>query len=102
MPRARETGGTSSGHFASGMHQPAIPHGSEHRRKREIVPQYASFEIAIGNGDRPARTEGYVAKGATIFVEREFRFGAAIEVVEDCFRQTALGKAAQIFDIDDL
>jgi len=84
------------------MHQAAVSHGGEHRGKRKFVAEYAGFEIAIGDGDGAAGAESYVTKGAAIFGERLFGFGAAIEIIEDGAREAALRQAAQIFDVHHL
>jgi hypothetical protein len=48
------------------MHQAAISYGSKHRGKREFVPEHASLEIAIADGNRAARTKNHIPKGTTI------------------------------------
>jgi hypothetical protein len=81
------------------MHHAAIADGSQYGGERQIVPDGVCAEIAFGKRDGIARTEEDVVKGAGIFAESGFVFRAAIEIVEHGARQTALGEAAEIFDI---
>jgi hypothetical protein len=83
------------------VHQAAVADGREQARESEVEAKDANAQIAFVEGDGVAGTKEYVVKGAGIFAERGFVLGAAVEIVENGARETALGEAAKIFDVDD-
>jgi hypothetical protein len=82
------------------MHEAAVADGSEQEWESEIEAENAGAQVAIGDGDRMAGTEGDVLIDAAIFAEGDLAFGAAIKVVEDGPRYAALGEGAEIRDAD--
>jgi hypothetical protein len=58
-------------------------------------------QITARHSNRAPRPEGQSIEGAAVLLQCDFTFGASIEVVEDRGWQTALGEAAQIFNIHD-
>jgi hypothetical protein len=83
------------------MHEAAVANGSEQEREREIEAENAGAQVAMVEGHGVAGTEGEVLVDAAIFVEGDFAFCAAIEVIEDRFGHAALGDGAEISDADD-
>jgi len=65
------------------------------------APQDSSAQITARHSNRTPRPEGQSVEGAAVLPQCDFTFGASIEVVEDRGWQTALGEAAQIFNIHD-
>jgi hypothetical protein len=76
------------------MHQPAVAHGSEQERDGEIEAENARAQTAICKRYGMSRTKCNVLINATIFSERYFALGPAIEIVEDSARDTPLGNRA--------
>jgi len=60
-----------------------------------------SLQITIGDGDGAARAECDVAKGTTVFLQRELGFSASIQVIEDRLGKPALRDATEILNVDD-
>jgi len=97
-------GGCCGGDFAAiaaGIHHAGIADGSENGGEGKIEGEDARADVCFGNGDGPARAKGDVVKDAAIFAEGDFGVGAAVEVIEDDARNTALGDFAEIVDVDD-
>jgi hypothetical protein len=92
--------GFGGGNFSAGMHQSAVADGCEQAGKGQIKSDDAHAEITFVEGDGVARAKQDVVEGAGIFAERGFVVGAAIEVIENGTRETALGEAAKILDVD--
>ena len=82
------------------MHEAAVADGGEQERESEIEAENAGAQVAIGERDRVARTEGDVLIDAAIFAEGNLAFGAAIKVIEDGFGHAALGDGSEICDAD--
>ena len=80
------------------MHQPAVSHGREHERKREIKPQNARAQTAFRDHDRVPGPEGDVLKYATVFPEGDFPLRTAVEVVEYRLRHAAACQGTKVFD----
>ncbi len=93
--------GFSGGNFSAGMHQAAVADGGEQPGEGEIEAEDADAKVALVEGDSVARPKEDVVEGAGIFAQRGFVVSAAVEVIEDGARQTALGEAAKIFDVHD-
>jgi len=55
----------------------------------------------MGNGNSLPRAKGEVIEHPAVFAQSDFTLGAAIKIVEDNFRKTALGQMAEVVDIDD-
>src|SRR5579885_997503 len=98
---ARGSRRARGGNFASGVHQADVTDRRENHRKRQIHPENTRARIIGRDGDGLTRTQDHVVVHALVLTKRDFVFGAAIEVIEDNFRQAALGEAAQVRDIDD-
>jgi hypothetical protein len=47
------------------------------------------------------RAKGDVIEYAAVFAKSDFTLGAAIEIVEDNFREAALRQMAEVMDVDD-
>jgi hypothetical protein len=84
---SRIAGSTSGSHFPARMHKPAVPDRSQHEWQRKIEAEDARMQIASGNRNGMARSKGHVFEHATIFTKRDFTFGAAVEIIENRFRQ---------------
>jgi len=82
------------------VHEAAVADGGEQERESEIEAENAGAQVAIGDGDRMARSEGDVLIDAAIFSECNLAFGAAIKVVENGPGHAALGEGAKIRDAD--
>jgi hypothetical protein len=80
---ARVAGGARCAHFAHGMHEAAVADRGEQERESEIEAKNACAQVAVGERDGVARPEGDVLINAAVFAQRNFAFGAAIEVIED-------------------
>jgi hypothetical protein len=83
------------------MHHAAVTDGGENAGEREFVAEDGRLEIAIGIGDRAARTKEDVLVSATVLGKSEFGIGAAIEVIEDSFGAATLCDATEILNVDD-
>ena len=70
-----------------------IERGAEHGRA-EIGLRWRVHALA--------RPEGHVGKRALIGAQRDLVLGAAVDIVEDHWRQTALRHPAQVGNVDDL
>jgi hypothetical protein len=55
----------------------------------------------MGNGHRMTWPERHVLKDAAILSERDLAFGAAIEIVENPFRNSATRHRPEILDAND-
>jgi len=97
---ARVAGGASGAHFAHGVHQAAVADRSQQEWEREIEAENAGAQVAIGDGDRMAGTEGDILIDAAILAEGDLAFGAAIEIVEDGPGHAAPSEGAEIRDAD--
>jgi hypothetical protein len=73
------------------MHEPTVAYGSKQKWQLEIVAKNAGAEVAIGEGDREARTKGDVIIYAAIFAQSDFAFGSAVKIVENRPGQTTFG-----------
>src|SRR5216683_4524155 len=95
------TGCSRCCHFATRMHEAAVAHGREQEWERKVEAQHACAQIAMGNGNRMTWPERHVLKDAAILSERDLAFGAAIEIVEDPFRNSATRHRPEIVDAND-
>jgi hypothetical protein len=80
------------------MHETAVSHGSEQEGEGKIKTQNARTQLTTFRHDGMTRTEGYVLKRTAILAERDFTFGAAVQIVEDCPRQSAARDGPKILD----
>ena len=69
------------------MHESAVTNGSEQERKSKVKYQNAGGQIAGRNHNSVTRPERQVVKNPAILAECDLAFGAAVEIVEDDFRQ---------------
>ena len=92
---------TRSRNLAARMHEPAIAHGREHEWKRKIEAQNRSAQTAIGEGYGMTRTKGHVIENSAILAQRDFAFGAAIEIIKNRLWNALTRDGTKIFDADN-
>src|ERR1700685_478968 len=95
------TGGMSGSNFASRMHEAAVADRSQQKRQGEIESENTRAQIALGKGDCMTWAQSYVFEYATVFAQRDFAFGAAVQVVEDSPGQSASRQRSEVCDTDD-
>jgi hypothetical protein len=66
------------------------------------MAKYGGAQIAIRKGYRVAGTKRYVIKNAAILSQRDFAFGATVEIIENHSGEPPLRYAPQIMDIHDM
>jgi hypothetical protein len=84
------------------VHHAAISNGRQYRRERKIATQHASTKIALSERYSVTRPEGYVLESTSIFAKRNLIFRAAIEIIENNFRQPPASQRAEILYVNDL
>ena len=60
------------------------------------------MQVASGERDRMAGTEGDVLIDAAVLAEGNLAFGSAVELIKNRPRQATLGEGAEIRDVDDV
>src|SRR5580700_4842041 len=80
------------------MHKPAVPDRSQHERHRKVETEHTPVQVASGDSDGMARPERHVFEHPAIFTQRDFAFGAAIQIIENRFRQLPVSDRAEICD----
>jgi len=83
------------------MHHPAVANRCKQRGERKVAAKDFGAQITIRHGNRIARPESKGLKCAAVLLQRDLALGPSVEVVEDRGRQSTLGEATQIFNIDD-
>ena len=91
--------GFGGGDFSAGVDQTAVADRSQESRESQIECEDAHAEIAFVEGYGVAGAKEDVVEGTRIFAQRGFVVGAAIEVIEDGARETALSETAKIVDV---
>jgi hypothetical protein len=66
------------------------------------MAKHGGPQIAIREGYRVAGSKGYIVKDTAIFSQRNFAFGAAIQIIENHLGEPPLRCAPQIMDIHDM
>src|SRR5579864_2751815 len=82
------------------MHQPAVSHGSQHKRKRKLEPENCGAQIACSKGNSVPRTKRDIVEDTAILAKRNLPFSSTIQVVEDGFRNSLAGDRAEVLDAD--
>ena len=95
------SGSARCAHFAYGVHEAAVSDGGQQEGESKIEAEDAGAQGAVGEGYGVAGAKGDVFVDATIFAERDFAFGAAIEIVEHGARDAAAGERTKVGDVDD-
>src|SRR5438477_9214769 len=98
---ARGSSGVRSACFTIGMHEAAIAHRRQQGGKRNIKTQNTRAQIAIRHCYRMTRAEGDVLKRAAVFAKCDLGFRAAVQVIENCSRQSASSQRTKILNIND-
>ena len=101
MYGASRPGGAAGRYFAGRMHQAAVADGSQQRRKRKVEPEHARPQIAGRHGYRLTRPERERLECPAVLAQRDFVFGAAVDVIEHRLRQAPPRQRSQVLDIDD-
>jgi hypothetical protein len=83
------------------MHEAAVADGSQQKREGEIKSQNAGPKIALGQRDRVTRAQCDILKYAAVLSQRNFAFGATVQIVEHGPRQAAARQRPEIGDADD-
>ena len=74
----------------------------EQERQIERGAEHRGAQIGIRRLHALARPERHVGERALVVAQRDFVFGAAVDVVEDDRRQAALRHSPQVGDVDGL
>ncbi len=91
---ARLARGAGGGHLARRMHQPAVAHRSEQRRKGQLGAQDARAQVDVGQRYRVARTERDRPEGRGVGQEGHLVFRPPVQIVEHHPRQPAQSEPA--------
>jgi hypothetical protein len=83
------------------MHKAAVSDRSKQERKRKIEAQNARTQTAVRDRDRMPRSKRDVIKYPAILTQRDFAFGAAVEVVEYRFWHPLPGYGAEVFNTNN-
>jgi len=86
-------------YFSTRINQPAESYGREHERHRQLRSEHGRAQVRALDGDGVARSKRHFFKRTAILPQRNFAFGASVDVVEDRSRQMGLREAPQIADI---
>jgi hypothetical protein len=80
------------------MHKTDIADGSKDGRESDFVAEHAHGRLAVINRNPAAGTKRCVAKGATVFRQRDLGIRTTVEIVEDRPGDSSLGHSAKILE----
>jgi hypothetical protein len=80
------------------MHKTAIANWGQQERESEIEAQHACAQVTQRHRNGMARPESNIVEDAAIFAQRNFTFGAAIEVIEYRLRNSAARDGTEVLD----
>jgi hypothetical protein len=83
------------------MHQPAVPDWGQNGGEGKVRAQNLRTQIALRDSNGVAWAKRYGLECMNVLAQRNFGARAAVEIIEDGPRQTPLGHAAQIVNVDD-
>ena len=86
---------------ARGKNIRLLPKGARTNGRSSVVPSTVVRRSHAGRGHGRPWAQRHLLERPTVLPQRDLGLGAAIDVVEDDARQTPLGKAPEVRDVDD-
>src|SRR5215470_14138489 len=83
------------------MHKPAVTHGREDHRKRNLAIQDCGAQIAFADGDRVARPKCDLFESMAVAAKGYLTFSATIQIVKDGSRNAPLRLTAKVRNVHE-